>query len=62
MIEGLTLGKCGYYYSNKGRNQKNAYAMESNFIAPSPDGTRNALQKLRDGEFANPDEKSVVDA
>jgi hypothetical protein len=62
MIKGLTLGKCGYYYSDKGCNQEDAYTMENNLVAPSPDGTRNALEELRDGKFANPDEESIVDA
>ena len=36
--------------------------MEGNFITPSPDGTRNALEELRDSKLADPNEKSVVDA
>lgn len=62
MIKGLTFGKSGYYYSDKRCDQEDAYAMESNFIAPSPDGTRNALQELRDCKLADPDKESVVDA
>jgi hypothetical protein len=62
MIKGLTLGKGGYYYCNKGCDQKDAYTMENNLVAPSPDSTRNALEELRDGEFANPDKESIVDA
>lgn len=62
MIEGLTFGKGGYHYCNKSCDQEDAYTMESNLIAPSPDGTRNALEEFRDGKFANPDEESIVDA
>jgi len=56
MIEGLAFGKGGYYYCDKGCDQKDAYTMESDFVAPSPDGTRDALQKLRDSKLADPDE------
>lgn len=62
MIEGLAFGEGSYYYSNKGCDQEDAYTMESNLVAPSPDGTSNALEELGDGEFADPDKKSVVDA
>jgi hypothetical protein len=62
MIKGLTLGKGGNDYSDKGCDQKDAYTMENNLVAPSPDGTRNALEELRDGEFANPDKECIVDA
>jgi len=56
MIERLAFGKSGYYYSDKGCDQKDAYTMESNLVAPSPDGTRNALEELRDSKLADPDE------
>lgn len=62
MIKGLTFGEGGYYYGDEGCNEKNAYTMKGNFIAPSPDGTGNALEKFGDGELADPDEESIVDA
>lgn len=36
--------------------------MKDNLIAPSPDGTGNALEKLGDGKLADPDEESVINA
>jgi hypothetical protein len=36
--------------------------MENDLVTPSPDGTRNALEKLRDCKLADPDKESVVDA
>lgn len=62
MIEGLTFGEGGYYYSDKSCDQEDAYTMEGNLIAPSPDGTSNALQELGNGKLADPDEKSIIDA
>ena len=62
MVEGLTFGKGGYYYCDESCDQEDANTMESNFVAPSPDGTRDALEKLRDSKLADPDEQSIVDA
>lgn len=62
MIERLALGESGYHNSNEGRYQEDAYAMQSNLITPSPDGTCYALQELGYSELADPDEKSVVDS
>ena len=62
MIEGLAFGKSSYDYGDEGRNKKDAYTMKDNLIAPSPDGTGNALEKLGDSELADPDEESVINA
>lgn len=62
MVKGLTLGKSGYHDGDECRNQEDAYGAEDYLVAPSPDGTCDALQELGDCEFADPDEQSIVDA